>query len=43
MLAHVVITYDVRFEDGRAPPPNLYVGSACVPGKGHVLFRKRQV
>ncbi|ETW81028.1 cytochrome P450 monooxygenase 51 [Heterobasidion irregulare TC 32-1] len=43
MLAHVVITYDVRFEDGGAPPPNLYVGSACVPGKGHVLFRKRQV
>ena len=43
MLAHVVVTYDVRFEDGRAPPPNLYVGSACVPGKAHVLFRKRQV
>ena len=43
MLAHVVVTYDVKFEDGLAAPPKLCIGSLLAPGKAKVMFRKRQV
>ncbi|KAI0050551.1 cytochrome P450 [Auriscalpium vulgare] len=43
MLAHLVLTYDVKFENGQGFPPNMFVASSCVPGKADVLFRKRQL
>ncbi|KAI0059479.1 cytochrome P450 [Artomyces pyxidatus] len=42
MLAHVVVTYDVKFEDGTGLPPNMYLAEAIIPGKADVLFRKRR-
>ncbi|KAI0033118.1 cytochrome P450 [Vararia minispora EC-137] len=43
MLAHVVLNYDIRFADGNGYPPNMYIGTACVPAKVDLLFRKRRV
>jgi len=42
MLAHIVVNYDVKFRDGRAPGP-IYFGSANIPAPAKVMFRKRQV
>jgi len=41
-LAHVVVTYDIKFEEGKQAPPGLYVGAMRVPREGNVMFRKRQ-
>ncbi|EPS93542.1 hypothetical protein FOMPIDRAFT_93729 [Fomitopsis schrenkii] len=45
MLAHIVITYDVKFPGGsRSIPPPMWIGGSRVPnGKANVLFRKRDV
>lgn len=40
MLAHVLMKYDVKLED--AFPKSMVIGSAVVPAKANVLFRKRQ-
>ena len=40
-LAHVV-TYDIKFEEGKQTPPDLYIGSMRVPREANVMFRKRQ-
>lgn len=42
MLAHVVVTYDVKFPDGKGFPPNFFLGTACIPSPAEVMFRKRQ-
>ncbi|KAI0066399.1 cytochrome P450 [Artomyces pyxidatus] len=42
MLAHIVVTYDVKFEDGKGFPPKTYLGEGILPRKADVLFRKRQ-
>ncbi|CCM00485.1 uncharacterized protein FIBRA_02519 [Fibroporia radiculosa] len=43
MLAHVVMTYDVKtVEDGVIPPPFWVLASLVPNGKADVLFRKRQ-
>ncbi|KAA1468096.1 cytochrome P450 [Dentipellis sp. KUC8613] len=41
LLAHVVMTYDVKFEDGHGFPSNRYVGNACIPGTANLMFRLR--
>jgi len=43
MMAHLVLTYDVKFENEGVRPPNLWFASTCSPDrKAEVLFRKRQ-
>ncbi|KAI9441477.1 cytochrome P450 [Lactarius indigo] len=42
LLAHVVVTYDIKFEDGKQAPRSLHIGSMRVPGKANAMFRKRQ-
>jgi len=43
MMAHLVLTYDVKLENEGVRPPNLWFTSVCVPGeKVEVLFRKRK-
>ncbi|KAH9047277.1 cytochrome P450 [Lactarius hengduanensis] len=42
LLAHVVVTYDVKFEEGKQAPSSFSIGSMRVPGKANVMFRKRQ-
>ncbi|OBZ66897.1 Ent-kaurene oxidase [Grifola frondosa] len=43
MLAHVVMTYDVKMEEKGVLPPHSNIGSLFITnGKAKVLFRKRQ-
>lgn len=42
MLAHIVVTYDVKVEIEGVRPPDMWVTTSCVPNpNAHVLFRKR--
>ncbi|PPR01427.1 hypothetical protein CVT24_001901 [Panaeolus cyanescens] len=44
MLAHCLLNYDFRFEDGRTePPPPFWLGMAIIPDqKAEVMFRARR-
>lgn len=43
MLAHLVLTYDVKLEDARARPADLWVAANRVPNTtARVLFRRRR-
>jgi len=43
MMAHLVLTYDVKLENEGVRPPNQWFASVCVPNEeAEVLFRKRQ-
>ncbi|KAI0245478.1 cytochrome P450 [Lactifluus subvellereus] len=42
LLAHVIVTYDVKFEEGKGVPREVRIGSMRYPRSTNVLFRKRQ-
>jgi len=42
LLAHMVITYDLKLEEGKEVPRQLCIGTSLIPGNADVLFRKRQ-
>ncbi|KAH9066645.1 cytochrome P450 [Lactarius vividus] len=42
LLAHVVVTYDIKFEEGKQAPRGFIVNSIRIPGKANAMFRKRQ-
>jgi hypothetical protein len=42
LFARILITYDVKFEEGKGVPRERRVASFRAPGNGIVLFRKRQ-
>ncbi|KAH9061886.1 cytochrome P450 [Lactarius vividus] len=42
LLAHVIVTYDIKFEEGKQAPRSLLIGSLRIPGKANAMFRKRQ-
>jgi len=42
LFAHIVATYDVKFEEGKAVPRPLCIAALRLPGKANVLFRARQ-
>jgi hypothetical protein len=42
LLAHILVTYDVKFEDGKGVPPERHLGVFRSPGNANLLFRKRQ-
>ena len=41
LLAHIVVTYDVKFEEGKGLPAERHMGPFRYPGNADVLFRKR--
>ena len=42
MLAHVVVTYDVKLADNATRPPTLHFGLAAIPHpSAEVMFRRR--
>jgi len=41
LLAHIVVTYDVKFEEGKGLPAERHMGRSRYPGNADVLFRKR--
>lgn len=43
MLAHVILNYDVRLENGGPRPANMFIESSVVPDRnGRVMFRRRK-
>ena len=42
LLAHIVITYDLKLEEGKKVPRQLCIGTSCIVRNADVLFRKRQ-
>ncbi|KAH9047275.1 cytochrome P450 [Lactarius hengduanensis] len=42
LLAHVIVTYDVKFEEGKQAPRSLHIGSMRMPGNTNAMFRRRQ-
>ncbi|KAH9972310.1 cytochrome P450 [Lactifluus volemus] len=42
MLAHIIVTYDFKFEEGKGVPPDVCFGPFRNPGDANVLFKKRQ-
>jgi hypothetical protein len=40
-LAHIVVTYDIKFEEGKQAPDGLYIGAIRIPRKANAMFRKR--
>jgi hypothetical protein len=42
LLAHVLITYDIKFEEGKQAPRTFILNTRPIPGKANVMFRKRQ-
>ncbi|KAH9975533.1 cytochrome P450 [Lactifluus volemus] len=42
LLAHMIVTYDMKFEEGKGSPPQLWIAGAYIPRSANVMFRKRQ-
>ncbi|KAH9975536.1 cytochrome P450 [Lactifluus volemus] len=42
MLAHMILTYDMKFEEGKGAPSGLCFAAHRIPGRTNVMFRKRQ-
>ncbi|KAH9000281.1 cytochrome P450 [Lactarius akahatsu] len=42
LLAHVVVTYDIKFAEGQEAPRSFIINSLRMPGKAEAMFRKRQ-
>ena len=42
LLAHILVTYDIKLEDGKQVPRGVRIGTIRFPGKANVMFRKRQ-
>jgi len=41
-LAHIVTTYDIKFEEGKGVPRDLFLSGLRYPGNANVMFRARQ-
>jgi hypothetical protein len=42
LLAHMIVTYDMKFEEGKGAPPQRCIAGANIPRSANVMFRKRQ-
>jgi hypothetical protein len=42
LFAHIVTTYDIKFEEGRGAPRQYCIAGFRFPGKANVMFRTRQ-
>ncbi|KAH9975527.1 cytochrome P450 [Lactifluus volemus] len=42
LLAHMIVTYDMKFEEGKGAPPQLWIAGVYIPRSSNVMFRKRQ-
>jgi hypothetical protein len=42
LLAHLVVTYDMKFEDGKNAPPGFCIATINIAGTANVMFRTRQ-
>ncbi|KAI0294857.1 cytochrome P450 [Multifurca ochricompacta] len=42
LLAHILVTYDIKFEDGKGVPGSLAIGSLRILRDTNILFRRRR-
>ena len=42
LLAHLVVTYDMQFEEGKGAPRALSIATMSIPKTTDVMFRTRQ-
>jgi hypothetical protein len=42
LFAHIIATYDIKFEEGKGVPRLLSIAGARFPGAADVMFRTRQ-
>jgi hypothetical protein len=42
LLAYIVSTYDIKFEEGKGVPLELFLAGVRFPGEVYVMFRARQ-
>lgn len=42
LIAHIIVTYDFKFEDGEGHPDERRTGLFRTPGNADLLFRKRR-
>jgi len=42
LFAHIVTTYDIKLEDGKGVPPEVWISGARFPRSANVMFRARQ-
>ena len=42
LLAHIIVTYGAKFEEGKNAPRQRRIGPIRIPENADVLFRKRQ-
>jgi len=42
LLAHIVVTYEIKFEEGKQAPRGLHINMMRIPGEANAMFRKRQ-
>jgi len=42
LLAHLVVTYDMKFEEGKGAPRDFRIALTCIPRTTDVMFRTRQ-
>ncbi len=43
LLAHLVVTYDMKFEEGKGVLRDLYIATMCIARASDVMFKTRQV
>jgi hypothetical protein len=42
LLAHMIVTYDMKFEEGKGAPSGICIAGLRIPGRTNVMLRKRQ-
>jgi hypothetical protein len=42
LLAYIVVTYDIKLEEGKEIPRGFCIASLKFPGNANVMFRSRQ-
>jgi hypothetical protein len=42
LLAYIVVTYDIKLEEGKEIPRGFWIAAMKFPGNANVMFRSRQ-
>ena len=42
LFAHILMTYDIKLEEGKEVPRGRYIAGMYFPGNANVMFRTRQ-
>ena len=42
LFAHIIATYEIKFEEGKGVPREVCIRGMRIPGKANMMFRTRQ-